>query len=171
VSEMSRLESGEIKLEFARRTVGELIEVALADCATFLSGRSIETGIANQDVPISVDLFWAAKVLVHLLMNANLYSTPGKPIAIRTQTKKGFVVFSVADQGAGIDSSEISHIFEKFYRGKEYRCRVQGTGMGLPIAKAIVEAHGGTISATSKLGEGSIFTFALPVDRSPEVGG
>lgn len=170
VSEMSRLESGEIKLEFARRTVGELIEVALAECKNILSSRSIETGIANQEVPINVDLVWAAKVLVHLLMNANLYSVPGKPIAIHTKTKQGFIVFSVQDQGPGIDSTEIGRIFEKFYRGKEHRCHVQGTGMGLPIAKAIVEAHGGTISATSKVGEGSIFSFAIPIDRSPDIG-
>jgi two-component system sensor histidine kinase KdpD len=170
VSEMSRLESGEIKLELARRTVGELIEVALADCKNFLGERPIETGIANQEVPIQVDLFWAAKILVHLIMNANLYSTPGKPIAIRTQTKQGFVLFSVADQGPGIDATEVGRIFEKFYRGKEHSCRVQGTGMGLPIAKAIVEAHGGTIGVTSKAGEGSIFTFALPVDRSLDAG-
>jgi two-component system sensor histidine kinase KdpD len=170
VSEMSRLESGEIKLEFARRTVEELIEAALADCKNILGGRPIETGTANQDVAIHVDLFWAAKVLVHLLMNANLYSTPGKPITIRVDMRQAFVVFSVTDQGPGIDSAELSRIFEKFYRGKEYRCRVQGTGMGLPIAKAIVEAHGGTIGATSKVGEGSTFTFALPVDRSSETG-
>src|ERR1700722_11170907 len=103
-------------------------------------------------------------------MKANLYSKPDKPISIRTETRQGFDVFSVADQGPGIDSTELGRIFEKFYRGKEYRCRVQGTGMGLPIAKAIVEAHGGTIGATSNVGEGSIFTFALPVDRSPETG-
>jgi two-component system, OmpR family, sensor histidine kinase KdpD len=56
-------------------------------------------------------------------------------------------------------------IFDKFYRGKDQRYRVQGTGMGLPIAKAIVEAHGGTISVVSQLGRGSVFTFSLPVFR------
>jgi len=54
-------------------------------------------------------------------------------------------------------------IFDKFYRGQSQRYRVQGTGMGLAIAKAIVEAHGGTIDVTSQLGHGSVFTFALPV--------
>ena len=60
-------------------------------------------------------------------------------------------------------------IFEKFYRGKDQRYSVQGTGMGLPIAKAIVEAHGGTISVTSQRGHGSVFSFTLPIDRSRAV--
>lgn len=164
VSEMSRLESGEIKLDFAPHSVAELVEAAVSDCKVALGTRPIEHGIANQEVPIRADLFWATKVLVHLIRNANLYSSPDKPIAIRTETKDGFVVFSVADQGPGIDPSEVRRIFEKFYRGKEHRCRVQGTGMGLPVAKAITEAHGGTMTVISKPGEGSVFTFSLPID-------
>ena len=61
---------------------------------------------------------------------------------------------------------EMGLIFDKFYRGKNQRYLVQGTGMGLPIAKAIVEAHGGTIGVTSQLGHGSVFSFTLPLDRS-----
>jgi two-component system sensor histidine kinase KdpD len=69
---------------------------------------------------------------------------------------------SVADQGAGIDDMEQGMIFDKFYRGKNQRYRVQGTGMGLAIARAIVEAHGGRIGVTSQLGCGSVFRFILP---------
>jgi two-component system sensor histidine kinase KdpD len=75
------------------------------------------------------------------------------------------VVTSVADRGSGIDDPEQALIFEKFYRGKDQRYSVEGTGMGLPIAKAIVEAHGGTMSLTSQLGHGSVFSFTLPIDR------
>lgn len=169
-SEMSRLESGETKLNFERHSAGELIETALAECKGVLGARPIEHGIANEEVPIRADLFWATKVLVHLISNANLYSSPGEPITIRTETKHGFVFFGVADRGPGIDQTEVGRIFEKFYRGKEHRYLVQGTGMGLPISKAIVEAHGGTIRVNSKLGEGSVFSFSLPIDRSSDVG-
>jgi len=165
VSEMSQLESGETKLHMVRHTVGDLIDAALSDCKTILGLRQVDCGVANREVAISVDLFWAVKVLVHLIANANLYSSPGKPITVRTETRQGYVVFSVADQGPGIDQSELGQIFEKFYRGKDHRFRVHGTGMGLPISKAIVEAHGGTIRATSKVGEGSVFSFTLPIDR------
>jgi two-component system sensor histidine kinase KdpD len=170
VSEMSQLESGEIKLDFTRLSVGELIETALADCKNMLGTRSVEHGIANEGVPIRADLFWATKVLVHLISNACLYSSPGEPITLRTETKHGSVFFSVTDRGPGIDRTEVGRIFEKFYRGKEHRCRIQGTGMGLPIAKAIVEAHAGTIGVSSKVGEGSVFYFSLAIDRSSDVG-
>jgi len=73
------------------------------------------------------------------------------------------LVVSVADRGPGIDDFEQGLIFDKFYRGRDQRYRVQGTGMGLSIAKAIVEAHGGTLGVTSQLGRGSVFYFSLPV--------
>jgi len=170
VSEMSRLESGEIELDFKRHPVGELIETALTDCKSILGARPVEHGMANEEVAIRADLFWATKVLVHLISNANLYSSPGQPITLRTETRNGFVFFSVADRGPGIDPTEVGRIFEKFYRGKDHRFCIQGTGMGLPIAKAIVEAHSGTIGVTSKMGEGSVFYFSLPIDRSLEAG-
>jgi two-component system, OmpR family, sensor histidine kinase KdpD len=169
-SEMSRLESGETRLHFERHSAGELIETALAECKGVLGNRPIERGTANEEVPIKADLLWATKVLVHLISNANLYSSPGEPITLRTETRNGFVFFSVADRGPGIDPTEVRRIFEKFYRGKEHRCRVQGTGMGLSISKAIVEAHGGTIRVDSKVGEGSVFSFSLPIDRSSDAG-
>ncbi len=73
----------------------------------------------------------------------------------------------MADRGAGIDDPEQALIFEKFYRGKDQRYSVEGTGMGLPIAKAIVEAHGGTISLTSQRGHGSVFSFTLAGGTEP----
>jgi two-component system sensor histidine kinase KdpD len=72
----------------------------------------------------------------------------------------------VADRGVGVDDFERMMIFDKFYRGQGQRYRVQGTGMGLAIAKAIVEAHGGTIEVTSQPKQGSVFTFCLPCQES-----
>ena len=97
--------------------------------------------------------------------------SPGEPITISAEERGGFAVISVADKGPGIAPAEIGHIFDKFYRGKSQRYRVHGTGMGLPISKAIVEAHGGVINLKSTLGQGSVFTFSLPLEpcaESPE---
>ena len=69
----------------------------------------------------------------------------------------------MADHGCGVDEMEQEMVFEKFYRGQNQRMTVQGTGMRLAIAKAIVELHGGRIGATSQMGRGSVFYFALPV--------
>jgi two-component system sensor histidine kinase KdpD len=76
--------------------------------------------------------------------------------------KDSMLITSVTDHGPGIDDFEQALIFDKFYRGRNQRLSVQGTGMGLAIAKAIVEAHGGRIDVTSQLGHGSVFYFSLP---------
>jgi two-component system sensor histidine kinase KdpD len=105
-------------------------------------------------------------VLMHLLENAGKYSDAGVPIKVTSEVKGEWLVTSVADRGPGIDSFEQSLIFEKFYRGQHQRYTAPGTGMGLAIAKVIVEAHGGTIGVVSQLGSGSVFSFSLPVDKS-----
>ena len=110
-----------------------------------------------------MDAAWITKVLRHLLENAVKYSQPGSPIFVSSEVKGDRLVTNVADRGSGIDDLEQSLIFDKFYRGQSQRYRVQGTGMGLAIVKAIVEAHGGRISVTSQLGHGSVFSFSLPI--------
>jgi two-component system sensor histidine kinase KdpD len=164
-AEIARLESGEVKLDLASHSVGELLSAALTECKNVTATREICLDVKHQDSRLLVDLSLAKRVLVHLIVNAHLYSSPGKPIRIETQVRGRFHTISVADQGPGIDDNEIDQIFEKFYRGKEQRLRVHGTGMGLPIAKAIVEAHRGTIGVVSRLGQGSVFAFSLPTAR------
>lgn len=161
-SEMSRLDAGQIKLNLAAHSVGELISASLASCQGVLRERRIDLEEKDRESLVLVDLPLASKVLVHLIENANLYSSPGEPIVVRAEKQDGRVVFSVSDRGPGIEETELGHIFEKFYRGKGQRDRVDGTGMGLAIAAAIVRAHGGMIDATSQPGKGSIFAFSLP---------
>jgi two-component system sensor histidine kinase KdpD len=110
----------------------------------------------------------AQDILVKLIDNANLYSPKEQPIIITAELSGDYVTASVADRGPGIDDLEQGMIFDKFYRGKDQRYLVRGTGMGLPIAKAIVAAHKGTINVTSQLGHGSVFSFSLPVARRAE---
>jgi two-component system sensor histidine kinase KdpD len=164
-SEMVRLEAGEVTLQFAPHAVGELISGALEDCQDVQSARPIHVEVKDPHRRVYADSIWARKVFVHIIRNADLYSSPGEPITIGAEEKDGFVAFSVADNGPGIEESEIKEIFDRFYRGKGQRHRIPGTGMGLPIAKAIVEAHGGTIEVTSQKGQGSVFTFCLLMDR------
>ena len=164
-SEMARLESHEANLELGTHPVGEFISSAIEDCTDVTPIREIHLDVKHQDSRLLVDLSLAKKVLVHLVTNAHLYSSPGQPITIATEQRGQFLTISVADKGPGIEDAEIDHIFEKFYRGKNQRYRVKGTGMGLPIAKAIVETHGGKIGAVSRLGQGSVFSFSLPLEQ------
>ena len=113
--------------------------------------------------PALFDLDLITNVVYQLLENAAKYSPPGAPIHISAENTESEISVSIADRGPGIDELEQSLIFDKFYRGKDNRYSVQGTGMGLAIAKAVVEAHGGTIHVTSQLGHGSVFSFALPL--------
>lgn len=164
-SEMSKLEAGEIELEFRAVPVRQLVESSLEDCRTSLSSREIQLQIPQALPPVRVDLLRAKEVLNQLLENANLYSAKDQPIVITAENNGAMIAFSVADRGPGIDTMEQGLIFDKFYRGRDQRAMIQGTGMGLPISKAIVEAHGGTIGVTSQLNRGSVFTFTLPVVR------
>jgi two-component system sensor histidine kinase KdpD len=164
-AEMAQLEAGEIQLQLEPHSITEVISAALDQRRGALGARPIHLSVP-QDLPgVRVDLQRAREVLLQLLDNAILYSPQGSPVFISAEVNGDFLQVSVADQGPGIEDLEIGMIFDKFYRGKDQRFQVQGTGMGLPIAKAIVEAHGGKISVTSQLGKGSVFAFTLPVDR------
>jgi two-component system sensor histidine kinase KdpD len=167
-AEMARLEAGEVELHFAPVEVGALIRSALGALKAALPGRTVDVR-ANENLPaVRADAVRAADVLVKLIDNANLYSPKEQPITVSAELNGDFVMLSVADRGPGIDNFEQGMIFDKFYRGKDQRYLVRGTGMGLPIAKAIVAAHGGAISVTSQLGHGSVFSFTLPVARASE---
>ncbi len=167
--EMARLDAGEVELEIQPRPIQDVVAAALDHCKSSLGNRPVDVRIPDGLPRVMVDLTRIREVLVHLIENANQYSPAGQPITITAEASGNTVVTSVADRGSGIDDLEQSLIFEKFYRGKDQRYSVEGTGMGLPIAKAIVQAHKGTISLTSQRGQGSVFSFALPAERGRQV--
>jgi len=161
--EMSQLDAHEVKLDLGSHQIREAIDAALAESKHIAATHPIQVRLPDQLPPAQLDVAWIKKVLQHLLENACKYSPAGSPIFISSEVRAGQLITSVADRGAGIDDLERSMIFDKFYRGQSQRFRVQGTGMGLAIVKAIVEAHSGRIEVTSQLGQGSVFSFALPL--------
>jgi two-component system sensor histidine kinase KdpD len=165
-AEMSRLEAGEFELDLAPTQIGDIIQAALSQCKTALGGRVIDVHVSQNLPAVRADLNRIKDALVHLIDNANIYSPKEEPITISAELAGDSITTSVADRGPGIDDFEQGMIFDKFYRGKDQRYLVRGTGMGLPIAKAIITAHKGTIAVTSQLGHGSVFSFSLPVDRN-----
>ena len=139
------------------------MERALEEVQGALKAHPVEVRLPETLPQATMDLERIAKVLQHLLENAAKYSEEGSPIFISAEVTRGMLATSVADRGVGVDDFERMMIFDKFYRGQGQRYRVQGTGMGLAIAKAVVEAHGGSIEVTSQPQQGSVFTFYLPL--------
>src|SRR5258707_12396417 len=157
---MARLDANEVKLELGPHRIGEAIDGALEESRNVIGEHSVEVRVPDNLPPAMMDVDWIRKVLQHLIENAAKYCPEDQPIFISAEVRNGRLITSVADRGMGIDDLERSMIFDKFYRGQGQRYRVQGTGMGLAIVKAIVEAHGGRIEVSSQLGNGSLFSFA-----------
>ena len=166
--EMAELDAHEIHLDLRPHSIREAVEEAMGALDGVLKMHSVDVRLPDSLPKAAMDLERIAKVLQHLLENAAKYSPEGSPIFVSAEVMKNRLCTSVADRGDGVDDFERMMIFDKFYRGQGQRYRVQGTGMGLAIAKAIVEAHGGTIEVTSQAGHGSVFTFCVPVYKTPQ---
>jgi two-component system sensor histidine kinase KdpD len=162
-TQLARLEAKQVELDLTPHDVGEAIRGALESAKKALSGHPVELRKDGEFPPALFDLDLITNVVYQLLENAAKYSAPDAPIHVSAEHTDSEIVVSVADRCAGIDELDQSLIFDKFYRGRDNRYSVQGTGMGLAIAKAVVEAHGGTIRVTSQLGHGSVFSFTLPL--------
>ena len=161
--EMARLDAGEIELNIEPLPMREVVEAALQAAKNALANRSVELHLPETPAPGADG--WRA-------YQGGSDATSGQrgeifplrtPIVISSDVSDRFLVTRVADRGPGIDAFEQALIFDKFYRGRSQRYHVQGTGMGLAICKAIVEAHGGSLGVTSQVGNGSVFHFGLPL--------
>lgn len=164
--EMAALDAHDIKLDLRMHSIREAVDLALQTIQPQLKTHPVDIRLPDSLPLVEMDLERIGKVIQHLLENAAKYSAEGSPIFISAELSKGRLMTSIADRGAGIDDFERMMVFDKFYRGQGQRYRVQGTGMGLAIAKAIVEAHGGSIEVTSQPAQGSVFSFYLPVNVS-----
>jgi two-component system, OmpR family, sensor histidine kinase KdpD len=162
-AEMSQLDSGNFKLDLGPHAIQEALQPALQDAKAAIEKHPVEVALPPDLPLVRVDLARMREVLMHLLDNAGKYSSPGTPIKITAEVKSDFLVISVADRGVGIDSFEQTLIFDKFYRGGRQRYTSPGAGMGLPIAKVIIAAHGGSIAVVSQLGSGSVFSVSIPI--------
>lgn len=164
-AQMAQLDAHAVELNLEPHHISEAIDAAVAVNQNSLARHELKLDVSDSLPRVRMDLRQTEEILSQLLDNACKYSARGTPITITAEVQGNMLLTSVADQGTGIDGIDQSMVFDKFYRGRGQRHSVQGTGMGLAIAKAIVEAHGGTISLTTQPGRGSVFSFTLPLVR------
>ena len=163
-AEMAQLDASKVEFRFQSAPINAPIDQALEELKQLLVQHPVDVRIPAGLPSARMDPAHIKEVMVHLVENAAKYSPPGAPIRITAEAKDDqTLTISIADRGPGIDDFEQSLVFEKFYRGRNQRVQVHGTGMGLAICKAIVQAHGGNLGVTSQLGHGSVFYFSLPV--------
>jgi two-component system sensor histidine kinase KdpD len=158
--DMTRFESGGVELRRELYPLEEIVGTVLHRMEPQLDGRAILTDLADNLPMVFVDDVLLGQVLWNLLENAAKYTPPDSPLELAAVEHQGSVIMEVRDRGPGVPPGEEERIFEKFYRGNSKN--VRGAGLGLPICRAIVEAHRGTIQALARDGGGAIFRVRLP---------
>jgi two-component system sensor histidine kinase KdpD len=172
--EMTRLESGAVEPRREWVPIVEIVGGALNRVERRLAGHSVSTTIP-EDLPLlSADPVLLQQLLVNLLENAATYAPPGTAIDITASRDANGIALEVADRGPGVPPGEEERIFERFQRGSNSSAR--GSGLGLPIARAIARVHGGKIAVAARSGGGAVFRVSLPVPAGgpaspPEDGG
>lgn len=166
--QLSRIESGQVQLNLASVGVPELLERAASRLSAQAERGGLSLSVEAEDgLPrAKADAERMEQVLVNLLHNAIKFTNPGGKIVLRASRHDGGVLVSVSDTGVGIPEEDLPRIFERFYKVDKARTGARdgeaGTGLGLAIAKHIVQAHNGRIWATSRVGQGTTFSFTFP---------
>ncbi|MBE9506525.1 MAG: GAF domain-containing protein [Chloroflexi bacterium] len=162
--ESSIIDAGLLRLELQPVRLPRLVQSVTDDTARHSKKHRFLIDFPKDFPIVDVDPHRIGQVLRNLMDNAAKYSPEGGLIVVRGEVREDEVVVSVADQGVGIAPEDLNRLFEKFFRVEWGLGRhVVGSGLGLPIARTIVESHGGRIWAESQLGEGSTFHFTLPL--------
>ncbi|HEX7464958.1 MAG TPA: ATP-binding protein [Actinomycetota bacterium] len=169
--DLSRLESGEIALHREETPLHPIVSQVLSEIEVARSDRAVKVeDRVPDDLPaVFVDPERVHQVLFNLLDNAVRFTPPGGEVVVSAHRVDGTCEVSVADTGPGIAPEHLPRLFERFYRVDPARSlKDGGTGIGLAIARSVVEAHGGRIRAESEVGRGSVFTFELPIAPATE---
>jgi signal transduction histidine kinase len=168
LQELSLADAGELKITVQPEDISRLIKetvAALYPKAT-AKGLSLTAELPDTISPVNIDSHRIRQVLYNLLENAVAHTGKDGKINVTAREHDNMVYVSVSDSGEGIPPEDLPMIFERFYRVDKSRARATGgSGLGLTIAKRLVEAHGGIIKAESKAGQGSTFTFSLPINK------
>ncbi|HJQ83548.1 MAG TPA: HAMP domain-containing sensor histidine kinase, partial [Candidatus Binatia bacterium] len=159
--DLSRIEAGRMHLDPRPFDVAEMLAHALEHYDWNARRKGIALALDSEPLPIVADESQLQRVVANLLGNAIKYTPSGGKVTVTASRQNGHVAIAFNDTGRGIPADELPHLFEKYRRVREAK-RTEGTGLGLFIARTIVQAHGGDIRVESAPGAGSTFTLVLP---------
>jgi len=169
--DMTRMESGGLILKKEWQPVQEVIGSSLHHLESRLQGREVKTDLPADLPLVNIDGVAMEQVLTNFIDNAVEYTPAGTPIEIAARISDDQLTVEVADRGPGLPLGTEKRVFEKFFRIRAANNR-RGIGLGLAIARGIVEAHGGQVKASNRPEGGAMFSFSLPVEgRPPEIDG
>lgn len=162
----TRIEVGPLELQLEQVDIREVVNDVVELYRNQGTAHEIEVTLPAHPLFIVGDRLRLEEVLTNLVSNAIKYSPNGAPVDIEARQAGAEIIIGVVDRGIGMSDAELPHIFEPFRRVGLSRSTVPGVGLGLSVARRVVEEHGGRLHVTSRLGLGSTFIVSLPVERS-----
>lgn len=172
LQELSLADAGKLQMKIETLYLRQIIQRAagLAQQPALQKKLTLRTELPPVLPPVYADPERLGQILHNLFDNAIYYTPEGGEILVTAKSQGEFVEIQVQDTGSGIAAEHLPYIFERFYRADQSRSRATGgAGLGLAIVKQLVEAQGGTVSASSKIGQGTTICFSLPIVREDEI--
>lgn len=160
---MARLEAGAISFEKSKIQVVEAVKKALSSLSVQAEQKELTIRLTGNDVEnarVTADEEWLSEAFTNILKNSIEHSETGGKIEVNISQTPLFIRITISDNGEGIDKKDLPHVFERFYRGSN-SVKAQSIGIGLALAKLIIEGHGGSISVKSQKGKGTSFTITF----------
>ncbi len=162
ILDISKIESGSIVYEFAKCDLRQIVEEVFQDLAAMAEEKQINLHfVGTGETTVNCDHDRLFQAISNLVSNAVKFSPIGETVSVQSERGKGEISIAVSDHGPGIPPNEIENLFNRYWQAR--KTRKMGTGIGLSIVKAVVDAHGGKIFVTSEVGNGSTFRVLLPV--------
>ena len=165
--EVTKFEAGRVSIQPRPISLADAISEAWKVVELKAKDKGIQFSVRGANVTVMADRRALVQILVNLLDNAVKYSHPGGPVEVNVSQNAGFASVEIKDKGIGIPEGEIPRLFTKFFRASNARAE-RGTGLGLVMVKNLVEAQGGKVFVNTKEGEGSTFTFTVPLAEGGE---
>lgn len=166
ILDIARIDAAAIPIQREWVTPADVVDAALAHVRHAVEGHALRVD-ADATQLVHIDAWLASGALSHLLENAARYSPADREIVVDAKVQPDGITVSVTDHGAGLDAAEIDKLFERFYRGRGAHQSAQGTGMGLAIARGLLNAIGGRVWAENAAGAGARFSMTIPAATRP----